>query len=456
MKSFKNFYITGHTFDPASLIATFSYSFDHEVNFTETINFSCTGFSPSLEERDLGWGLFHLSIALAISYFKLSPTANLVIENGYLDIGQIKFWQTFYLNGLGEFFYQNKLKPIIPNFLSDYPPWQGRGTAGQPGVVGLSTSDKALIPIGGGKDSLVALELIKKTWLSLALTTFGKEHEVHQSVTQSIGLPRLLIQRKLDPLLFQMNTQWYYNGHVPISGITAFVLLVTAYLYDYRYIVMANEKSANEGNTELDGMTINHQRSKSLEFEQAFSDYISKYISTDIKYFSILRGMYEIKIVQEFCKHPQYFHIFSSCNRNFHIEKSPLTKGGGGDLKRRCWSCPKCAFVYTLMSAFLPQEKVIQIFGKDMFADESLIPLFQQLLGISGIKPFECVGTNEEMILALYMAHRRDSSSVPKLFLTHILPHMTEADFFALENKLMKIYNDDLIPPEIKEKIGIF
>ena len=82
------------------------------------------------------------------------------------------------------------------------------------------------------------------------------------------------MQRMMDPKLFDMNQQGYYNGHVPISGVIAFVLVTAAYLYDYTYIIMSNEKSANEGNTVLDGIEINHQRSKSYEFESDFNEYI--------------------------------------------------------------------------------------------------------------------------------------------------------------------------------------
>ena len=121
--------------------------------------------------------------------------------------------------------------------------------------------------------------------------------------------------------------------------------------------------------------------------------------------------MYEIKITEQFCQYPQYFDTFSSCNRNFHITSSPLIRGDSGGFvdKRRCGICPKCAFVYTLMSAFLPQKQIIQIFNKDMFADSSLKELFKELLGISGIKPFECVGTNEEVILAMYKAYLQET-----------------------------------------------
>lgn len=85
------------------------------------------------------------------------------------------------------------------------------------------------------------------------------------------------------------------------------------------------------------------------------------------------------------------------------------------------------------------------------------------MLGISGIKPFECVGTNEEMILAMHMFYQKLSTKelntekgefpIIELFKTHILPKMSPSDFLALEKKLMRIYDEDNIPPEIKKAI---
>ena len=37
-----------------------------------------------------------------------------------------------------------------------------------------------------------------------------------------------------------------------------------------------------------------------------------------------------------------------------------------------------------------------------MYEDTTLIPLFRELAGISGYKPFECVGTNEEIIWSMH------------------------------------------------------
>ena len=321
-----------------------------------------------------------------------------------------------------------------------------------------------MVAIGWGKDSLVSIELLKKANIPFFTCTFGKDYRLHHNVSQKIGVSRLVIQRTMDPLLFTMNTEGYYNGHVPISGIIAFVLTLAAYLYDYSYIVMSNEKSADEGNTQMDGIDINHQRSKSFAFEEAFGDYLHDSMSPDLRYFSLLRSMYEIKIAELFSRYNQYFDVFSSCNTNFKILEETDKKLGSPnfDNQRRCGKCPKCAFVYGILRPFLTKEDTQLIFGKELFADESLLPTFKALLGIDGIKPFECVGTNEEMILAFKKSYdlwtqtyQEELPYALAMFTDLILPNMQARDFISLEKKLMTIGDHDLVPPEIRSALFV-
>lgn len=76
-----------------------------------------------------------------------------------------------------------------------------------------------------------------------------------------------------------------------------------------------------------------------------------------------------------------------------------------------------------------------------MFTDENLIPLFQELMGLSGIKPFECVGTNEEMILALWLISQKEKPDsrnlISSLFIEKILPQFSLEDARNIENKLL-------------------
>lgn len=63
-----------------------------------------------------------------------------------------------------------------------------------------------------------------------------------------------------------------------------------------------------------------------------------------------------------------------------------------------CRRCEKCAFVFLLLSAWLPPAEVCDIFGgMNLLEEESLVETFLGLIGASGNqKSFECVGTFDE------------------------------------------------------------
>ncbi|MEI7557702.1 MAG: hypothetical protein WCJ45_02420 [bacterium] len=236
---------------------------------------------------------------------------------------------------------------------------------------------------------------------------------------------------------------------MPISGIIAFVLVTGAYLYDYRYIIMSNEKSANEGNTVLDGISINHQRSKSYQFESDFNQYSKRYLSPEVEYFSLLRGMYEIKIAKIFAQYDQYFDVFSSCNNNFKVIEANKTTD-----QRRCGKCPKCAFVYATLRPFVSDADIQRIFGQELYNRENLLPLYKELLGIQGIKPFECVGTNEEVVYAMYLYYENikdhsQFSPIMDFFRTELLPTLSPSQLLMLEKKLFTTTSEDTNIPSM-------
>lgn len=443
MKSFDVFYFVWYDFDPTTLKASFFYSFDKCVDFVETIDFSSQELTPitHIDSETIATLLFHLSLALGISYYKLFPTKSMIVEHGQLTEDQQQFWKTFYTQWLGEFFYTNTISPHWRiNFVN--------GNIPTPQKQFSPTSETPMIALGWGKDSLVSVELIKQLSIPFYTSTFGKDYHLHKVVNAAIHTPRLVIQRTIDPKLFDMNAQWYYNGHVPISGIIAFVLITASYLYNYKYIIMSNEKSANEGNTVLDDLDINHQWSKSYQFESDISQYIKTYISPDLHYFSLLRGMYELKIAKLFSKHRHYFELFSSCNNNFKLIESNKTTS-----HRRCGICPKCAFVYTTLRPFISKEDTQTIFGQELYENSTLLPLYKNLLGIDGIKPFECVGTNEEVVYAMYLYYTQIHHNTPlppimDFFATTILPTLSSAYLLTLEKKLFATTKDNTnIPP---------
>ncbi|MBP6884418.1 MAG: hypothetical protein KBC17_01170 [Candidatus Pacebacteria bacterium] len=401
------FNFKGYTYEPDCLKITFDYSIEFSdrapLSFSETILLPKTPrkISPEVLEKFLD----PLSLILGISYYKLYCPPKIATAFP-LSEKQAEFWNTVYRKGLGEFLYRNNLDPKkVARF-----PFSKKVKASP---VSVSTSEKILLGIGGGKDSIVATELLRDFDVASYLLETQKGDPIAEQVIDIIGNPSLKIRRILDPQIFEEHAG-AYNGHIPISAIFAFTGLLSSALYGYKYVVVGNEHSSNFGNAEYKGETINHQWSKSAEFEAMLQEYTRGNITTDIQYFSLLRQFYEIRVAKLFSRYPKYFETFSSCNRNFKVFKDrPDTLW--------CGECPKCAFVFLILSPFIPKTELVKIFGKNLLADESLIPLFGDILGFGSMKPFECVGTFEESRASLYLsANSYKSDIVTKKYLKKI------------------------------------
>ncbi len=449
MKHFSAFYISEFEFSKSSLVATFHYSFDREVFFEETLDFSSPWFflREDFDESVLQNLLFHLSLALAISYYKIFPTKKIVIERWYLDEADIAFWKDFYISWLWEFLYKNNISPIdLFEFEIEENIWKTETQA-----MSFSLDEEYLLPIGGWKDSIVSSLSFDALWKPYSNFVFWKMDTIKEKCIEQNGHETIFVKRSLSPMLFEMNQQWYYNGHVPISGIISFVLTVVTYLYNYTYIVFSNERSANEWNVLFDGLDVNHQYSKSYVFEQKISQYIAKNISENMVYFSLLRWLYEIKISQIFAeKWKEYFSIFSSCNANFKV----LSDGRENE-KKWCWKCPKCLFVFSMLYPFLEKKEMLQIFWKDLYEDISLMPLYKELLWVSGNKPFECVWEEQEVFLASYLAVKKTQKELPELlefFAKNILWKKSEIDITTMLKKYFEIQFHDQSVPEFLTK----
>ncbi len=383
----RSFRFQSYSFEPQKKRVRFFYAFEFAkgpaMEFTETLHLpSVPGKCPAELLKSVLEGL-HLM--LGISYYKLFCPGK--VEVPYkLSKAQAAFWTTVYRKGLGEFAFRNKLDP------RRFAKFSGTGVRAQ--SFDCPRKDRSLLGIGGGKDSIIAGELMKEAGkeFDAFLAETGAPSEVVRNVVKTMGVRSISIQRELDEKIFHPIVGTY-NGHIPISAVFAFVGLLTAILYDYRYVIVSNEHSSNFGNVMWKGEEVNHQWSKSAEFEKMFQTYVRDFITPDVTYFSLMRPFYEIRIVEMFTRYPKYFPVFTSCNRSFRVRRE---RGK----KLWCGECAKCIFVFTLMSAFLPKKKVVEIFGKDLYADASLKPMFRDLLGEGKMKPFDCVGTFEEMKVA--------------------------------------------------------
>lgn len=369
-----------------------------------------------------------LHLLLGVSYWKMHCAPQIEIHGYTLTRSQADFWNTIYTKGLGEFFFKNQ---IDYRGLVNFPFTE----AGAPEAIVFPRAHRSLLPIGGGKDSIVSLEWMKEHNKPFVLFSL-KSADVQRDLATKTGKEYLTVDRVLDPdMLTRTQNGEAYNGHLPISSVYAFVGVLVAALQDFDTIVFSNERSADIGNVEYLGQEINHQWSKSLEAEEMIKSYVHTYLTPSITPFSLLRNLYEIEIVRRFSLYPEYFHSFSSCNRNFATSApTPERKGHA----YWCGVCPKCAFVFACLAAFLPKATVIDIFGKNLFGDATLVPLYKSLLGIESFKPFECVGTPDEMKLALYRAHAKGeyaSDVVMMLFADMVLPGI--ANIQTLEQELL-------------------
>ncbi len=419
LKAYQKFHIHPHKNLENSKVE-FHYSFDHEVFFKEIIDFSSENYvtKQKINDKNTQILLQHLSIALGISYYKLFPVEDIVLENFWIDDDQQEFRKKFYNKWLGEFRYVNKLNPNALKTITSK--WE---ELPQINIAPLRESNH-LVPFWWWKDSFVTAEKLIREEKEITPFCFGKEYLIHSLWTQSLWKEKLLIKRTLDlEKLWEMGQRWYYNGHVPITGIISMVTIIICYLYGFDHVHFSNEKSANFGNTERKWVTINHQRSKSEEFEENFRKYIEKYISTSIVYKSKLRDLFEIKIAQQFSKYKKHLTQFSSCNKNFAISKEAE--------KKRCNDCPKCFFVYLIMRPFLLLEDVVHIWWKDLYENYDNLYEFQELRGVRWIKPLECVWTEEECKVATWLFIQRNpkyTSSITEYFKENILPQKTNSE----------------------------
>ena len=401
-----------------------SYEIEELENTTKiTYNFivpSLTQYKPTLEVKKFKIDsftknlIFHIGLVELVSYWKATCSKNVIIKAGYINKEQIEFFKKLYFYGLGELFYTNGITPNYDDFINikcelkeqniEIPNYVGNGN---------------LIPIGGGKDSNVTLEILESE-NNINNPFIINPKDVNMQCAKIAGYKDdkiITIKRTIDKNLIDLNNKGFINGHTPFSALVAFVSYLTAYTNNKKYIILSNESSANESNVE--GTKINHQYSKTYEFENDFNNYTNKYFKINIKYFSLLRPLSEYQIALLFSNYKKYHQIFKSCNVG--SKEKPW---------KWCCNCPKCLFVYIILSPFLYKDKLVEIFKEDLFTKKELLKIFIELTGNGETKPFECVGTYSEVNYALTQVINK----------TKNLPYLLEyyKEHYKLEDETIK------------------
>jgi hypothetical protein len=341
-----------------------------------------------------------------VSYYKAAAPPSVSCESGDPPPAARALLEALYSEGLGEFALVNGLQELprpafpaardprraarahVPAARDPRPDARGRRRP----AAAARRLERLLVPVGGGKDSAVAIEIARLSGVSPTLFSIGDPPPIAGTV-EVAGLPRLLATRRIDPYLLQCNAAGALNGHVPVTATVACAALLTAALNGLDAVALANERSASSPNTVWNGIEINHQFSKGAVAERLLSAAAGG-VRGAPAIFSVLRGASELAIARAFARMPRYHRAFTSCNRVFRI-----------DADRRsatwCTDCDKCRFVCLILAPFMSPDALREIFGEDLLGDERHHEGFARLMGSGGHKPLECVGEERECLAAI-------------------------------------------------------
>lgn len=384
---------------------TFKYqSFKWEVAGADlSINFKFemgdVNFSPKVILRSVDTGrlslldastidnlVFSLGLVEMLSYWKATCSEVIEVSCGSLSSEQVKWWKKLIFKGMGEFFYVNKIE-VSDNFVEIKSSGQRYQRNSD-----MNSSAKILLSLSAGVDSSVAASVFQSENLEgfmLNPTSLSLEN------ARVLGIQtQRIVNRGLDPALLELNNQGYLNGHTPFSAYLSFLGALSSYIYGTQGYYVANEESANEGNMEWNGIVINHQYSKSYEYEKDFREYCSNYLLEGFEYKSVVRPLRSVQLVGLFANLKKSIP-FSSCDK-------AMREG-----KMWCEACSKCFFMYIALSVFWDREHMSQHFHTDMLNDKNFKSEIDAFLDDNLSKPLNCVGTKDETVSAIEMIHFR-------------------------------------------------
>ncbi len=435
-----HFHILKPSYDPAEGVALFPFALG-DLRFTELLEFPSGADADAAASGAFLRLLDLTAIVLGTSYFKLLAPTRIEADFALTD-RERAFTLDIYSNGLGEFYARNNLERF--GRIELVAPADRRRARPAPML-----RDRALLPIGGGKDSLVSVEVLEAAGFDFTPFAVNPKGPILGSVDK-LGRTPLYIRRTLDPEMIRLSGEpGYLNGHVPSTAINSMIAALTALLFSYSRIVLSNERSASEGNIVHDGREVNHQHSKSLAFERLIAEVLSDATGGALTYFSLLRPYSEARIAALFARETRFDRVFSSCNRNFRL--------AGTDGPLWCGECPKCHFTFLLMASRMDYDRLMGIFGHNFLDVPANERSFRELTGLAGQKPWECVGEIEEAAACLYILTEHidwEDAAIVRALKADLNAQYGAARLAGALADLFTDSSDHHIPPAIAERIA--
>jgi UDP-N-acetyl-alpha-D-muramoyl-L-alanyl-L-glutamate epimerase len=381
-----------------------------------------------------------LAIIEAFSYWKAlcSPVIEVAIPPP--DDAELDWWQAFWPGAMGEFFYRNGIDYAEPGFLvvkAAADPEPAGLTGGGPGE---RTPGPPLVMFSGGKDSLALARVVRSGGAPADFFLYNAASRQRALAESLAGGGRFVeVRREILPGLLRLNAAGHPNGHTPFSAYLAVAAMLAGYLRGSEFALAGNSRSDDEPNVESYlGRPVNHQWTKSYEFEAALSSYRDRWLPGAPAYCSPLRPLYELQIIASLSDDIDGYLRTASCNR---------VRGDGW-----CRSCAKCAWVFLATAALFGHDLAVAKTGGDMFADPGLAPLYAEMAGLTGPKPFECTGSEDEVRTAIRAVTRGHApGDFPAL--AACLADPATAAARPLSALLADWGRDDLVPAAILRQV---
>lgn len=323
-------------------------------------------------------------------------------------------------------------------------------------AVSLQSTNKfgeALVSCGGGKDSLLCMQLMNKSNISFSTiqyshTIYGEanhQNKMIQTLSEACNSKHTHTLNNYETFMNEEILKDYQsiktlcNAETP-NGV--FQCIPLCLQYGYKYLIVGHENSADDPNfmwkiSEDRIEPVNHQWGKSLEAELLLFNYIQQYFSPDIHFFSILKPINDYLIMKSLQPYESFLSLTHSCNI----------------AKPWCKKCPKCAYVWTCFLAYFNENVIYDIFKENPFDKEELYETFLEMMGAKGHKPFECIGEIDETRLALYYCLQKGlKGKVLNYFSGQYKDEISE-QLSTLLSKYNQISSNHNLPPAISEAI---
>jgi hypothetical protein len=391
-----------------------------------------------------------LAIVEAFSYWKALCSPVIEVALPAPDAAELDWWQAFWPGAMGEFFYRNQIDYTAPGFLVIQGPAGGTAASagadgpGEPGTAGDTPGGPPLVLFSGGKDSLALARIVSASADAAPVDFFlYNPGERLRGLAGSLASGGRLVEarRTILPELLRLNAAGHPNGHTPFSAYLAFAAMLTGYLRGSGPVMAGNSRSDDEPNVRSYlGRPVNHQWTKSYEFEAALRSYRDRWLPGAPGYSSPLRPLYEVQVIASLAGDVDAYLRTASCNQ---------VRGGGW-----CRSCAKCAWVFLATAALFGHDLAIRKTGGDMFADPALAGVYQEMAGLTGVKPFECTGSEDEVRAAIQAVGRAQSpDAYPALAACLRDPVIATAR--PLAALLADWGHDDLVPAALLDLVAV-